>query len=157
MFNFLTKSNSLETEERSLLNTVLRNIAALIIGIAVCMAVNMGLVILLGNIFPAPEGVDPENLESIRANLHRYSSLQMLMPFIAHFMGSLIGSLVAALIAANHKLLWPVIIGLFHLLGGISMMVMLPESPLWFKALDLIGAYIPAALLGGYIGGGRKF
>ena len=133
-----------------------KNIIALVVGIVVCMAVNMGLVMLLGNLFPPPPGVNPQDINSIRANLDQYSNMQILMPFIAHFMGSLIGGLVAALIAGSRRLLWPLIVGLFHLLGGISMIMMLPESPLWFKALDLIVAYIPAALLGGYLGGGRS-
>jgi len=142
--------------ERSSTNIVLRNIAGLIIGIAVCMAVNMGLVVLLGSLFPPPPGVNPEDIESIRANLHKYSTLQMLMPFIAHAVGSLAGGLVAALIAESRKMLWALIVGVVHLLGGISMMMMLPESPLWFKVLDLGLAYIPMAILGGILGGANR-
>jgi len=137
-------------------NNILRNIAGLIIGIVVCMAVNMGLVMLLGSLFPPPPGVNPEDINSIRENLHKYSTLQMLMPFIAHALGSMAGGLVAALIAGSRKMLWALIVGAFHLIGGISMMVMLPESPLWFKALDLIVAYIPMAYLGGIMGGANR-
>jgi len=39
-------------------------------------------------------------------------------------------------------------IGVLFLAGGISMVFMLP-SPTWFTLLDLIGAYIPMAYLGG--------
>lgn len=142
--------------ERSLLIAILRNLAALIIGLIVCMAVNMGLVMLLGNLFPPPAGVDPQNIESIRANMDKYSVLQMLMPFLAHAIGTLAGSLVAALIAGSRKMLWALIIGLFHLTGGIMMVRMLPEAPLWFKALDLIVAYIPMAWLGAALGGANR-
>lgn len=40
------------------------------------------------------------------------------------------------------------IVGVLFLIGGVSMVAMLP-SPMWFNALDLIVAYIPMAFLGG--------
>ena len=36
----------------------------------------------------------------------------------------------------------------FFLLGGIAMVAMF-GGPLWFNAVDLIGAYLPMAYLGG--------
>jgi len=38
--------------------------------------------------------------------------------------------------------------GILFLLGGVSMVIMLPETPIWFILLDLICAYIPMAYLG---------
>jgi hypothetical protein len=38
--------------------------------------------------------------------------------------------------------------GILFMLGGISMVIMLPETPIWFILVDLIGAYIPMAYLG---------
>ena len=52
------------------MNPVLKNILAVIGGIAIGMGVNMGLIILSGSIIPPPEGVDPMNAESIKANIH---------------------------------------------------------------------------------------
>ncbi len=37
---------------------------------------------------------------------------------------------------------------MFFLLGGITNVFLLP-APVWFAALDLIGAYIPMGWLGG--------
>jgi len=39
-------------------------------------------------------------------------------------------------------------IGAMFLIGGIMMIVMIPETPLWFSILDLVGAYIPMGWLG---------
>jgi hypothetical protein len=44
-------------------------------------------------------------------------------------------------------------IGFFFLIGGIMNVFMLP-SPLWFTILDLAGAYIPMAWLGGLLASG---
>jgi hypothetical protein len=45
------------------------------------------------------------------------------------------------------------IIGLFFFSGGLIMIYQV-GGPLWFKALDLIVAYLPMAWLGGKIGYG---
>jgi hypothetical protein len=77
------------------------------------------------------------------------------MPFLAHALGTFAGALFAALIAANHKMKFALGIGVFFLIGGIANICMLP-SPLWFTALDLIGAYIPMGYIAGKIILNRK-
>ena len=51
--------------------------------------------------------------------------------------------------------MFAIVIGVFFLAGGIAASYMLSNSPDWFKALDLIAAYIPMAWLGGNIGSGK--
>jgi hypothetical protein len=46
------------------------------------------------------------------------------------------------------------VVGGFFLVGGIAASAMIP-APTWFKALDVVLAYLPMAWLGGRIGGGR--
>jgi hypothetical protein len=41
--------------------------------------------------------------------------------------------------------------GVLFLIAGISMVIMLPETPIWFVLVDLIVAYIPMAYLGNKI------
>jgi len=132
-----------------ILKNILRNILAVMVGFVVCFLVN-GLAIRLGTFIsvPIPEGVDPNDIESIKANIDKYDIVHMLWPFLAHALGTLAGALVAAKIAASHHKLFAMVIAGLHFLGGLAMMYMLDFKPLWFSALDLGLAYFPMAFLG---------
>jgi hypothetical protein len=47
----------------------------------------------------------------------------------------------------SHTIRFPYLIALLFEVGGVLMVRMLPRTPLWFKATDLIGAYFPMAYL----------
>jgi len=138
------------------MNPILKNVLASLAGLVVMMAVNLGLVILLGNMFPPPEGVDINDVDSINDNLNRYSTFQLLMPFIAHAGGTLAGALTACKIASSHKLLIAMILAAVHFSGGVMMLSMLSNSPTWFNVLDLGLAYFPMAWIGYKLTGGNK-
>ena len=76
-----------------------------------------------------------------------------ILPFLAHALGTFTGAILAALIAASHNMKLALVIGAFFLIGGIANIFMLP-SPTWFTILDLAGAYIPIAWLGGKMADG---
>jgi hypothetical protein len=129
----------------------MRNIAALVIGVIVGGAINMGIIMLGSSLIPPPPGVDASDAESIAAGMHLFEAKHFITPFLAHALGTLVGALVAYVIAANNKLIMSLVVGIVSLLGGISAVFMIP-SPMWFVALDLLLAYIPMAWLGGMIG-----
>jgi len=135
------------------MHPVVRNILAVITGIIVGSAVNMGLIMISGSIIPPPEGVDPGNMESLKASMHLFEAKHFIFPFLAHALGTLAGAFLAALIAASHKMKFALVIGVFFLIGGIANVFMLP-SPLWFTILDLAVAYIPMAWLGSMMASG---
>lgn len=126
----------------------LRIALGLVLGVVVGGVANMGLVMLGGIVLPPPEGVDPTELESIRANIGSYSPLQFVPPFVAHAVGTLIGAGLATAISRSTSF-WPaLVVGGWFLLGGITMVALIPETPVWFMAVDLGLAYLPMALLG---------
>jgi len=130
------------------MNPVLRNVLAVIAGLLIGGFVNgLTLNICMG-LFPPPEGVDINNLESIKTNLHRYSATQLLVPFWAHALGTLVGAFITALIAVTKKMSLALLIGAIFLFSGIFM-VYVVGGPVWFILLDLLLAYIPMAFLGG--------
>ncbi len=134
---------------------ILRNVLAVIAGIAVGMVVNLGLITISGSIIPPPEGVDPTNMDSLKENMHLFQPQHFIMPFLAHALGTLAGAFMAALIAVSHKMKFAVGMGVFFLLGGIAAVSMMP-SPLWFAVLDLVAAYVPMGILGGKLGIGAS-
>jgi len=134
------------------MNTVLRNVLAVIAGLIVGAIVNMALVMVGGALIPAPAGVDVTNVESIRASIHLFDAKHFVFPFLAHAIGTLIGALVASLIGGSNRMLLAMIVGVFGVLGGIAAAFMVP-APVWFMALDLVVAYIPMAWLGWKLSG----
>lgn len=129
------------------INPTVRNILAVIAGLVVGGLVNMGLISISGKIIPPPAGVDPSDMESLKASMHLFEAKHFLFPFLAHALGTLVGAFVAAKLAANHFKMMAMIVGAFFLIGGIAASIMLP-APVWFIAVDLVFAYIPMAWLG---------
>ena len=85
---------------------------------------------------------DPSDMESLKANMHLFEMKHFIFPFLAHALGTLAGAITVAMLAAGHKMKLAIGIGVFFLAGGITNVVLLP-SPMWFNALNLLGAYIP--------------
>lgn len=137
------------------MNPILKNILAVIAGVIIGGMVNMGIVMLSGSIIAPPEGVNPADIESIKANIHLYEAKHFIMPWLAHAMGSFTGALITALLAATHKLRLAMAIGIWTLVGGIAAVFMLPGAPHVFVIADLVLAYIPMAYLGAKLGGAK--
>lgn len=131
--------------------TILRNILALLVGLAVGTGVNMALIVLGPSVIPPPVGVDVMDAESMSASIHLFETKHFVFPFLAHALGTLVGALTAFLIAASHESIFAYAVGAAFLAGGIMATLMIP-APMWFKILDLLVAYIPMAWIGTKLG-----
>ena len=129
------------------MNNTLKNILAVIIGIVVGGFVNFAIIQISGTIIPPPEGADLSTADGIKAASHLLETKHYIMPFVAHALGTFVGALVVMLIAATKKIILPMSVGVFFLLGGITAALMIP-APTWFLVLDLGLAYIPMVWLG---------
>ena len=130
------------------MNSKVKNILAVIAGLVIGSIVNMGLINISGSIIPPPEGVDNTTMEGLKEAMHLFQPKHFIFPFLAHALGTLVGAFIAAKIAATRKMTFALVIGAFFLIGGITSVMMLP-SPTWFSILDIVGAYIPLAWIGG--------
>lgn len=130
------------------MNSILKNILAIIAGVIFGSLVNMGVIMVSGSIIPPPEGADVSTMEGLKSSIHLFQPEHFAFPFLAHALGTFAGAIVAALIASNHKMKFSLSIGAFFLIGGITNTIILP-SPIWFTLLDLIVAYIPMAYFAG--------
>lgn len=133
------------------MNPILKNIIAVILGLVLGSVVNMGLIMISGSVIPPPEGADVTTMEGLVESMHKFQPKHFIFPFLAHALGTLVGAFVATFIAANRKMKFALAIGVFFLIGGIVNVYLLP-SPTWFAIVDLVGAYIPMAFIGGKIG-----
>lgn len=129
------------------MHPILRNVLAVVLGLVVGSAVNMGIIMISGSIIPPPNGADITTMEGLKSTMHLFGPEHYIFPFLAHALGTLVGAFVAAKIAATNKVKFALAIGAFFFLGGAINAYMLP-APTWFLILDLAGAYFPMAYLG---------
>jgi hypothetical protein len=124
-----------------------RVLLAVLAGLVVGSAVNMGFIMLSGKVIPPPPGADVTTMEGLKASMHLFEARHFVVPFLAHALGTLAGAFVAAKLAPGKPTGPAYVVGGLFLLGGIANVVMLP-APAWFSAVDLLLAYLPAAWLG---------
>lgn len=134
---------------------LLKNVLAVLVGIVLGSVVNMAIVTVGPQVIPLPDGVDLSNMETFAENLKRLSPVNFIAPWLAHALGTLAGAFITSKLAASNKLALAIFIGAFFLLGGITMVLMV-GGPLWFILLDLLGAYLPMAYLGGMLGQSKQ-
>lgn len=130
---------------------VLRGILAVVCGVLVGSAVNMGLVMLGPVVIPVPEGVDMSTAERMKETAHLLEPRHFLFPFLAHAAGTFAGALIAYLVALRSRAVFAGVIGGLFLAGGISAAFMIP-APVWFVVADLVLAYLPVAWLAVLVG-----
>jgi len=131
--------------------SLLRNVLAILAGIAIGSGVNMALITLSPSLIPPPMGVDVNNAASLSKAMHLFEPRHFVMPFLAHAVGTFAGALAAWLIAATYRPQMAYVIGAVFLCGGVAASFMIP-APAWFIALDLLLAYLPMAWLGIHAG-----
>ena len=119
---------------------IIKNILVVLGGCLFGSAVNMGLIIAGNQLIPFDDGMNPMN-----ANM--WEIKYFLFPFLAHAMGTLSGAFIAAKFSASYHMVFAICIGIFFLLGGISMVFIMP-APVWFIVADLSLAYIPMGWFG---------
>ncbi len=130
-----------------LMKTIAQNIIAVLAGIVIGSAVNIGLVNVGPIVVPLPEGADVSTMEGLQKSMELFTPANFIFPFLGHALGTLAGAFTAAKLAANHHYKFAIGIALYFLAGGIAMIVML-GGPWWFAIADLVLAYLPM----GYVG-----
>lgn len=125
----------------------IRSILAVFAGIIIGSTCNMGLIQLGNYLVELPEGIIPNSMESLEENIHKFSFIHFVFPFVAHAIGTFVGAIVVALIDRNRSHITVYLIGLLFFIGGLIMVIQLP-APFTFEFVDLVFAYFPMAWLG---------
>ena len=130
------------------MKTIFRNILVLLGGCIFGSAVNMGLIIAGNQLIPMADGMNPMDATM-------WEIKYFVFPFLAHAIGTLVGAFIVARYAASYHMILSIFVGVFFLLGGISMVLIMP-APLWFILLDISLAYIPMGWYGWKLTGQDK-
>jgi len=126
-----------------------RYILAVALGWVSGAALNYSL-IQVGHQYYRIEGVNLNDMDQLAEAMPLLDWQFFIFPFLAHALGTLVGAFVAGLITPSKKMVFSLVIGVFFLLGGIMVNMMLP-GPIWFTLTDLLLAYLPMAWMGGKV------
>lgn len=129
------------------MSPIVINILAVIAGLFIGGIVNASIVTLGSNLILPPEGVDPNDIATMKAHADQYGIKHFIVPFLAHGLGTLAGAFITVKLAiSNHKIL-AYTIAVFFSIGGAIMAFLLPEF--WmYSIVDLLLAYFPMAIIG---------
>ncbi len=125
----------------------LRIFFAILGGILAGSVINMLIISKGGELIAPPQGVNPEDINSIKTNINLYESKHYVIPFLAHSLGTLVASFAAVKLAIRREQTVSIIIGIWFLIGGITAASMI-RTPLLPTMVDLIFAYFPFAWFG---------
>jgi len=107
----------------------------------------MGLIMISSIIIPPPAGADLTTLEGLTAAMANLGPEHFIFPFLAHASGTFVAAYITARFSRGRRKTLALLCGLLYFIGGLINVIWLP-APLWFEAIDLLGAYLPMAWLG---------
>lgn len=108
---------------------MIRNILAVIAGLAAGMVLNMVLVMVNASLF-LPAGVDMADAEQMKQAIRNMPATAWILVFVAHLGQAFVGGWVAARLGKSHPMTLAMIVGVISLVGGIINAISL-SSPAW--------------------------
>jgi hypothetical protein len=124
---------------------MLRDIGAVIAGLAVSIAVIMAVQAAGHAMWPPPNGLDWNDSEVIRTYTSQLPFLALLFPIFSYFLGALAGPFAACRIGTAKPVLFVGIIGIVLLAFTVANLIQIPH-PVWFSILA-----VAAILIGGWL------
>lgn len=122
-----------------------KQILLLLLGLVAGSIANMGVLQIAGLLIPSPvpEGA---SVEEMAAYMVQFEWFHFIGPWLAHALGTLVGATIVRKWSSFPQA-FPWVVAGFFFLGGLSMVLLLPGTPIGFILTDLVGAYFPMAEL----------
>ena len=124
---------------------MLRDIGAMLAGLAVSIGVIMAVQMVGHSLWPPPEGLDWSDAEVIRTYTSQLPFLALLFPVGSYFLGTLAGPLLASRIGTQQPLVFVGVIGTVLLAFTVANLIQIPH-PTWFSV-----AAVAAVIIGGWL------
>lgn len=110
---------------------ILRNIAAVLLGLLVGGVINMVLVMANLASFPGPEGLDMNDAAAMAEYVAGLPPSAFVLPLLAHLAQATVGGWLAARVGASRPVMLALIVGVLTLIGGAINMINFPNAPIW--------------------------
>jgi hypothetical protein len=120
---------------------MLRSVLAVILGLVLGGLVVFGMEMLGHILYPHPEGLDPQDMEAVRAYVATAPTGALLTVLLGWFVGTLCGATLAVRVSGRPRPAY--VVGAVQLTAGVLNLVMLGAHPWWFWMPGLL--VFPAA------------
>ena len=130
---------------------MIRSILTVIVGILSGSATVWVLQLAGHRLYPAPAGVDLNNIEALKQYVATAPTGMLLSVLAAWAGGAFVGGLVAALLSESRRGLHALAVGALQTAFAVAQFTMIPH-PLWFMILG-VTIFLPLAGLGGLLVG----
>jgi len=134
--------------------SVLRSAGACFAGLVAAFVFVLGVEGMSSVLYPLPFGVDPSDLEAIKAHVARYPAGVLLLAAIGWGLGTFVSSWLATRMGHKRHPVHGLAIGAILLALAVVNMLMLPY-PIWFWVLNLV-LFPTGCYAGARLGRGRK-
>lgn len=124
---------------------MIKNILAVLAGLAVGLLVMQGMEGFVSKIYPMPASLDMHDREGMARYIAGMPLAAVAMMAVVYMLGSFVGGYTASRI--SKKIRQSFVVGCLLLALGVFNVVMIPH-PIWMAVLFVI-LYLPFALLGG--------
>jgi hypothetical protein len=133
------------------LNTIFRDILAVMAGVFLGAIIVLGVQTLGHALFPTLEGMDTDQIQNIAAPMSGIPIGAMLFVLLAWFLGALSGVWLAIASAPFHKKLAGGLVGFIQWLMALQTLNMLPH-PLWMTVTGLLTAPLATFIVFMWVG-----
>ena len=133
-----------------MIGSIARSVIAVVLGLALALALVIGVEVISSILHPLPPGVDPNDVEVMKEHVARYPPAGLLLAGLAWGLVTLLSTWLATRLGAGRHPAHGILVGLILLSAAIMNMLMLPY-PTWFWILNLV--VFPAGIcLGAWLG-----
>lgn len=129
----------------------MRNVLAVVLGVAAAGFVMMGVETVGHSLYPAPVGLSPDDPKAIEEYVQNAPFLAIAFVLLAWAAAAFVGGAVAARLAVGRRTQrFGLIVGMVLLMGGAAQLWMIPH-PAWFMLAAPFACLIPG-MAGGRAG-----
>jgi disulfide bond formation protein DsbB len=120
---------------------VLRDVGAIVAGLAVAFGAIMAIQMIGHAIWAPPDDIDWNDVEAARTYISQLPFLALLFPIASYFVGAVAGPFVAGKIGTARPAVFAGVIGLVLLAATIANLIQIPH-PYWFSGLALAAVLV---------------
>jgi len=134
----------------TVIGSIARSVIAVVLGLALALALVIGVEVVSSILYPLPPGLDANDPEVIKAHVAHYPAVGLLLGGLGWGVTTLVSAWLATRLGSGRHPVHGILVGSTLLIAALANMLMLPY-PMWFWILNLV--VLPASIyLGARLG-----
>lgn len=136
-----------------MIGSIARSMIAIVLALVLALILVIGIEAVSSVLHPLPPGLDPADLEALKAHVARYPPAVLFLGGLGWGLTTLVSAWLATRLGAGRHPAHGILVGSLLLAAAVTNMLMLPY-PIWFWILNLV--ILPLSIcLGTWLGRAR--